>query len=309
MTEAADSMLSLMIPVAITDTVLHSTTVAETDYSAWSNGTTYSIGNKVIRGHRIYESAQNSNLNKDPTDINNRTGSTIWWIDVSATNAHKMFDNENTSATVAATSLTIVLRPGFVNALYAGGLIADSATITMKDAPGGTVVYSNTIQLENSYPPDWYEYFFSPFVQQPDLVINDLPPYYNGEITFTLTIAAGNVECGMFQVGDLRPLGITQYNASATPKTYSSIKEDDFGNSTIVRRRKARDAKYSVIVDPIQANSVIDVVTSVLDVPTVVVATNLDNYAWLRTFGLISGEMSAENYSENVLNISVKGMI
>ena len=87
MTEAADSMLSLMIPVEITDTVLHSTTVAETDYSAWSNGTTYSIGNKVIRGHRIYESAQNSNLNKDPTDINNRTGSTIWWIDVSATNA------------------------------------------------------------------------------------------------------------------------------------------------------------------------------------------------------------------------------
>jgi len=309
MADATESTLSVMIPVEITDSVLYSTTVSEADYAAWSSVTTYSLGNRCIKNHRVYESAANSNTNHDPTDINNRTGSTVWWIDVSATNAHKMFDNENTSATVAATSLTVVLRTGFVNALYAGGLIADSATITMKDAPGGAVVYSKTIQLESSYPPDWYEYFFSPFVQQPDLIINDLPPYYNCEITFTLTISAGNVECGMFQVGDLRPLGTTQYNASATPKTYSSIREDDFGNSTIVRRRKARDAKYSVIVDPIQGNSVMDVVTSVLDVPTVVVATTLDNYAWLRTFGLISGEMSAENYSENVLNISVKGMI
>lgn len=309
MTEAADSMLSLMIPVEITDTVLYSTTVAETDYSAWSNGTTYSIGNKVIRGHRIYESAQNSNLNKDPTDINNRTGSTIWWIDVSATNAHKMFDNESTSATVAATSLTVVLRPGFISGLYAGGLVGDTATITVKDSPGGTTVYSATIQLENSYRGDYWEYFFAPFSQQRDLVIDDIPPYYNCEVTFTLSISSGNVECGMFQVGEIRPVGVLQYGGSVRPKSYSAIKEDEFGNVEVRKRRKARDATYQVIIDKTLGNGAMDALTSVLDVPTVVIATTFDDYSWLRTFGLVSSDMSPDNYSENVINITVKGMV
>lgn len=307
----ADSTLSVLVPVAITDTILTSTDVPETDYSAWSDVTTYSIVDRVISAttHKVYESAKASNLNKDPTDINNRTGSTVWWIQVDATNAWKMFDGEKTSATSKASSMTIILKPGFVNSLYAGGLVADTATITMKDSPGGTVVYSKTIALENSYPPDWYEYFFSPFRQQPDLIIDDLPPYNNCEVTFTLSILSGNVECGMFQIGDLRPLGTTQYNASATPKSYSSIKIDDFGNNEIVRRKKSTDAEYQVILDPSYANTAMDILNTVLDVPVVWVATTLDDYAWLRVFGLGNGKMVSENYSECVLNVSIKGLI
>ena len=96
----ADSTLSVLVPVDITDSILVSTDVPEVDYSDYSSVTTYGIGDRVISSltHKVYESAKASNLNKDPTDINNRTGSTIWWIQVDSTNAWKMFDGEKTSA-------------------------------------------------------------------------------------------------------------------------------------------------------------------------------------------------------------------
>ena len=141
------------------------------------------------------------------------------------------------------------------------------------------------------------------------MVIDDIPPYYNCEVTFTLSISSGNVECGMFQVGEIRPVGVLQYGGSVLPKSYSSIREDDFGNVEIRKRRKARDARYQVIIDKTLGNGAMDALTSVLDVPTVVIATTFDDYSWLRTFGLVSSDMSPDNYSENVINITVKGMV
>lgn len=308
----SESVFSVMLPVDIASgSVFQSSTASESDYGAWNSGTTYALGNRVISAttHMIYESAANSNTNNDPTDINNRTGSTIWWNEVSATNRWKMFDGESTSQTTVATPLTVVLRPGFINALYAGNLIGDQATITMKDSPGGAVVYSNTIQLENSYPPDWYEYFFSPFSQQPDLLVDDLPPYYNCEVTFTLSSSSGNVSCGMFQVGDLRPIGKTQYGATVSPKTYSYIKVDDFGNNTIVRRNSAKDLNFEVRVDLDYANTAIDILTRVLDEPVLCSGSAESNYAGLRTFGLVKADHMYDLPTVGKTNIKVMGLI
>jgi len=306
------STFSVMLPVDIySGSVFQSSTATEADYAAYNSGTTYALGDKVISAatHKIYESAANSNTGHDPTDINNRTGSTIWWNEVSATNRWKMFDGESTSQTTTASPLTVVLRPGFVNALYAGNLIGDQAVITMKDAPGGTVVYSNTVQLENSYPPDWYEYFFAPFSQQPDLLIDDLPPYYNCELTFTLSATSGNVSCGMFQIGDLRPIGTALSGASAEPKTYSYIKVDEFGNNTIVRRKSAKDMNVDVIVDLDYANTALDILASVLDVPTLCSATATLEYSGLRVFGLVSAKHSYDLPTAGKTSLSIKGLI
>ena len=60
--------LKVIPPVLITDSILTSSNVAETDYAVWSSGTTYSTGQRVIVTtgvHKIYESLQNTNLNKD----------------------------------------------------------------------------------------------------------------------------------------------------------------------------------------------------------------------------------------------------
>lgn len=307
-----DSTLSVLIPVDIASgSVFQSSTATEADYTAWSSVTTYALGDRCISTttHKIYESAASSNLNHDPTDINNRTGSTPWWIQVSPTNRWKMFDGESSSQTTYAIPLTVVLYPGFANSLYAGNLIGDSATITLKDSPGGATVFSETIQLENSYPPDWYEYLFSPFIQQPDLLIDGLPPYYTGELTFSLTASSGDVSCGMFQIGDLRPIGESEAGASAQPKTYSYIKEDDFGNNEIKRRKSARDMTVSAVVDLDYANTAIDIITTVLDVPTLWVATPLAAYSGLRVFGLGSAKYSYDYPLNGKVDVTVKGLI
>lgn len=301
-----------MLPVDIySGSVFQSSTATEADYAAYNSGTTYALGDKVISAatHKIYESAANSNTGHDPTDINNRTGSTIWWNEVSATNRWRMFDGESTSQTTVASPLTVVLRPGNINALYAGNLIGDQATVTVKDSPGGTTVYSKTIELENSYRGDYWEYCFAPFSQQPDLLTDDIPPYLNCEVTFTLTATSGSVSCGMFQIGDLRPIGTALAGATAEPKTYSYIKIDEFGNNTIVRRNSARDMNVDVLVDLDYANAALNILTSILDVPTLCSASSTEEYAGLRVFGLISARHAYELPTVGKTSISIKGLI
>ena len=307
-----DSTLSVLIPVDITGgSVFQSSTATEADYSAWNSGTTYALGDRCISTttHKIYESAAASNTNHDPTDINNRVGTTTWWIEVSPTNRWKMFDGQSSSQTTVASPLTVVLRPGFIGSLYAGNLVGDQAVITVKDSPGGTTVFSETIQLENSFPPDYYEYFFSPFSQQPDLLIDDIPPYYTCEVTFTLTATTGNVSCGMFQVGDLRPIGLSLYGATSEPKTYSYVQIDDFGNNQIIRRNSARDMSVTAIVDLDYANTALDIITSVLDVPSVWTASPVAEYSGLRVFGLGSAKHVYDLPLTGKCDITIKGLI
>lgn len=306
----ADASLSVLVPVEITDAVLSSTNVAETDYSAWSNVTTYAVGDRVISvsTHMVYESAKASNLNKDPTDIANRTGTTIWWVEVSPTNAWKMFDGESTSQTIAAAPITVVLEPGPINSIYAAKLTADTAVVTIKDVAGGTEVYSETIILEDSAPPDYYEYFYSPYHQQPDFLLTDLPPYGQCEVTVSLT-GSGNLACGMFQVGDLRPLGVTQTGAKTIPKTYSYIGIDDFGNNEIKRRKSAKDVALSAKIAPGEENTALDIIGSVLDIPVLWVAAALPDLSGLRIFGLGSGDLSYNNDQPTILNVNIKGLI
>ncbi|WP_285303354.1 hypothetical protein, partial [Klebsiella pneumoniae] len=79
--------LKVIPPLSITDSILTSSNVAETDYATWSSGTTYNIGDRVryvsTNIHKVYESLRVTNLNHDPTTD---TSSPPYWIEVSATN-------------------------------------------------------------------------------------------------------------------------------------------------------------------------------------------------------------------------------
>lgn len=309
---AENLTLNVIVPVAITDSILFSSTAAENDYAAYNGATTYAIGTRVISAttHRIYESGQNGNQGKDPTNVVNRTGTPPWWIDVGPTNKWAMFDGYVNTATTVATPLTVVLRPGFVGALYLSGLIGEQIGITVKDAPGGTVVLTHSESLENSQPPDYWEYFFMPFRQRDDLFLTDIPPYTNMEITITISSASGNVACGFSTVGDIRPLGMTEFGAESAPKTFSYIADDNYGNTKIKRRPSAKNMRLTAEVDPDNADFVEETVRLLQDVPVVCIGVNLaTNYAGLRVVGLISGALVYKNARQCFLNLNVKGFI
>lgn len=301
--------LNVIVPTTITDAVLTYSNVTENDYAAWSAGTTYAAGERVISTttHRIYESGAAGNLGKDPTNVVNRVGSPPWWIEVSPTNKWAMFDGLISTKTTIATPLNITLRPGFVGALYMSGLVAENISVTIKDAPGGTVVYTYTASLENSQPPDYWEHFFMPFRQQTDFFLGDLPPYSDMEITITLSSVSGNVSCGILTIGDLRPLGMTEWGGEAQPKTYSRLGEDAWGNPKIITRPSGKNMKLSAHIDPSNADFVEETVRLLQDVPAAWIGVNLNGFSGLRVFGLGSGSLTYDNYGQYNLSLTVKG--
>lgn len=285
--------------------------IAETDYAAWSAATTYAVGGRCISTttHRVYESLVAGNINHDPTDITNRIGTTPYWLDVSATNRWRMFDDQTTSQSSAATAMTVTLTPGSFNGFALLGLAADTISVTVKELFGDTTIYSYSGRLEDSAPDDYYEYFYSAFKPQTDFVASGIDSYAQMSITVTLAVASGTVYCGMLQVGDLRLLGLTQYGAKAKPKTYSYIKVNEYGENEIVRRKKATDLSCSAWLKVEDADSVNNTLGDLLDVPCLWIASDLDQHRSLRVFGLGSGDISFDHFQDCLLTLNVNGLI
>lgn len=310
------AILKVLVPISIANTTtLFSSTATEADYTVYNPLTTYvpatdNTGRCISTvTHRVYESLRTGNIGHDPTDIKNRVGTAPWWLDVTPTNKFAMFDGEVSTPTTVTSPLTVVIRAGRFNSLYLAGLDADTLTYTVKDAPSGNVLVTQTIALEGSAPDDYYEYFNDPFSAQTDYIASDIPPYSSMELTLTLSKSSGSVSCGMLSIGDMKPLGKTLSGAKAKPKTYAYIKEDEFGNNVIKRRKSAKDMSLTAYLEISEVNSVLDTITGLLDVACIWIATDSPQYTGLRVFGLGSAEISYDSTSIAMLTLNVKGLI
>ena len=310
---------SVLVPVDILGTgALTSMTSAylslpEGSTNPWNPATTYGVGTRANYKHRVYESVRDTNQGVDPSlpsSQYNAAGVATWWIDIGPTNRYAMFDGLVSTQTIAASPLAITLAPGAFNGFAMFGVDADTFSVVIRDAPGGTVVYSETnVALEASQPADYYEYFFDPFKPLRQFIRANLDEYSAAEITITLYRATGNIGVGMLAIGDMRPLGVPQRDAVVSPQDFSYIKYDDFGNATIRKRANATGISIPVVIAEDSVNSVLDTVKEVLGTPVVVVGSQAPQYEWLTVFGLVSGEMSAGPYPYSTLKLTVKGLI
>ena len=307
--------VNIMVPLEITAAKITSSTISPEDPNpAWSSGSTYAKGNQVFSAstHRVYESLKDSNTDHDPTVDANRfdaTGAPTWWFEVGPTNKFAMFDGLVSTQSSGGSPLTVVLKPGAFNGFAMFGIDGDHLHVTVKDAPGGTVIYDYNEDLEGSAPPDYYEYFFDPFRPQTKFVATGIPPYSNSEITFTITKGSGNAKIGMFACGDLRPIGAPLRGASVEPQDFSYIQTNDFGITTVKKRWNATGMNISAKMPVEDANLVLDVVTDLLGTPCVVIGSEKVNYEGMTVFGLISGRMGYDEYGENTLNLTVRGLV
>ncbi len=248
----------------------------------------------VVATHRVYKCAVagSSTISPelDPTK----------WSDIRPTNKWAPFDIYTSTAATATTSISYTLTPGYFNAVALYGLTGAQYALTLKDAPGGTVIWSRTGYLMDD-PVGWYEYLFSPPKQLTKLVFTGLPIRPGAELTITITAASGQpVGIGMIVCGDFVSLagsgewGGTQYGASAEPVTYSYIKTADDGTTTIVRRHAGTNLVVSIVMPRNEADAVLQSVQNVLD---------------MTTFGIGSGKMSYDSFGIATLSINVKGLI
>lgn len=317
--EDREDVTSVLVPVALTASHIVSITangvaLPEDGTPAWAGGTTYAAGARVHSAatHRVYESVKDGNLAHDPADPTNRvtaTGAPTWWVDIGPTNRWAMFDSFISSQTAAASPLVITMRPGAFNGIALFLIEADGLAVTVRSSPGGTLIYSQTDTLEGSEPPDYYEYFFQGSKPRTQFTATGLDAYSASEIQITLTKQTGPVKLGMLVVGDLRALGVPERGVRVSPKTYSYIADDAFGNTRIVRRPSATGITIPVRVEHGDADIVIQTVQDLLDVPVAVIGSNDLFHTKLSTFGLISGDMDYSTWPHRMLNLTVKGFI
>ena len=302
----------ILVPLAITDAMLTSSTVAEpaAGETAWVSAGNYVVGDRRIRvaTHREYEcDVAHTGITILPEDDPTR------WRDIGPTLRWAMFDNTVSTVTSSTTSLTVVVEPGFFNASALYGLTGSNVSVTVKDAPAGATIYSYSGALDGPYS-DWYDWLFGPYRQKTKLVLSGIVPYPDAELTITVSAATGAaVGIGMCCIGDMRPLilgdwGGMKYGAKAEPIDSSYIKDDGFGNLTIKKRRSATDMRVEIMLPREDADYALSVIQEVLAVPVACVATSSSGYDGLNVFGLVSGSVSYDSYGHANLSLYVKGM-
>lgn len=306
--------MNILIPFDVTDAMLTSSTIAEPSAAetAWVSAGTYAVGDVRIRAttHRRYEAqAAITGSTTPPEDDPTR------WLDVGPTDRWALFDAEVSTQSRIVTPLSYVLRPGFFNSVGVAGLDGAVLSLTLKDDPGGTVVDSRTVDLTEP-PLDWYDWAFGRINALTKVVLDGFVPYPDPELTITITAAPGvTVGAGMLALGDMVPLagesdfGGTTQGASAEPVTYSYIATDEYGTTSIKRRKATTDLRCEVVMPRAEADNAVAVLQRVLDMPAFFIPTQTPGYAGLIVFGLGSGAVRYDSPNVATASVFVKGMI
>ncbi len=307
--------MKFISPLTLTDAmVAPGTTVPEPapGETAWVSGGTYAIDDRRIltATHRIYLCLQAHTGRAQRPDVD-----VEYWQDVGPTLRWAPFDQYISTPATGAAALTYVLQPGYFNALALYGLVGTQLAVTLRDGPGGAVIYHHDAPLAED-PIGWYEYLFRAPRAITQFAATNLPIRPDAELTVRVSAAEGQpVALGLVALGDLVDLvgdlpdqGGTEYGATAEPTTYSYIKTDDFGTTTIVRRHRATGMTASVLLPRQYADEALRQIQQVLDVPVAWIATDAPGYTGLNVFGLGSGRLVYESANAR-LQLTVKGMI
>lgn len=224
-----------------------------TTYQVYSTVPTYAIGDRVINAvtHRVYQSLVNANTNQPLTDQTK-------WFDVAPTNRWAAFDNVVGTSTVAPVPLLMIFKLGPIDSLGLINITGDSFTAAMVD--GTTVVWKGTSDLTNDILIDEYDkYFFEDVVNVGDLAVKDIPPYYDGILSFALA-GATSVSAGVFVAGMGFDVGGTRFGARTGIISYSKKVTDSAGKTSLKKGANSKRMSLSVVID----NSKLDLVQRVL---------------------------------------------
>lgn len=299
--------MKLIKPHAITDSMLVSTTVPESDYPAWVSGTTYAIGARTIRPslHKIYE-----RLGAGAGTIAPELDTTNWMV-IGPTSRWAPFDDVVGTLATGASPLNYTLRTGFTDSLALFELSGRYVDVVMKDATGGTVVYSNRIDLEATDIETIFDWFFAVLDLRTDIVITDLPGQYaSAELSITITATTGNVSVGVIKPGLITDLGETQYGASIGIDDYSRKERDVFGNTVITERAYSKKGSFTLMTALGSFSRIYRTLAALRATPCVYIATEEAGYEPLLIYGFYSGfniEITYPNY--HLCSLEIEGLI
>ena len=277
MIELATKVIS---PTVLTDAMFVSSTAPETDYAAWAAATAYTLGQKCIRNHRIYERLIAGTTATAPES------DTTAWLDVGPTNQRAMFDDVVGTQTSISSPLTVVLKPGSVSGLGLLELVGRTATVTLKTETGGATAYSRTIDLDGTIINSFYDWFYQPFAQKTSVVLTDLPFHFpNSELTISIAATSGNVACGVCKFGEVVGIGSSEYGATSGVSDYSVKTADSFGRYSITKRSYSKKMSLKVLTNKSDYERISRALANLRATPAVWIATDADGYDPLTVYG------------------------
>lgn len=305
----------ILVPMVITSAMVAAgTSIAEPDLArgevAWASGGAYAIDQQRTYGGSIWScvKAHTGLATLPPNDPVN-------WLRYGPSNRMAPYDDYTTTPARATTSITYVLRPGFFNGLRLDGLVGSAIAITLRDGPGGAVLWTWSGDLWEQ-AIGLYELLFQPLRQLKTLSFDDLPLCQDPELTIAVTSTAGAaVAVGTVMVGDWRPLigsaewGGVGYGASAQRKSYTYWDEKPDGTFNILRRPARRDVQCQVDFDAEEAMYADALLEEILDRLVAFEASALPRYGYLNTAGFVSGSISPQSYAAARLDLNIKGSI
>jgi hypothetical protein len=296
--------MKVIAPVTVSEGMLTSSTLPETDYAAWSSGTNYAAAARVIKSHKVWESAQSSNTNHNPD-----TDDGTWWIQVGPTNRWAMFDGSVSTASTDTVDIEVVLTPGVIIdsvAIISG--IGSSVRVQMHD--GATSVYDVTQSLDSTPIDDWEDYFFADQVLAGELLFQSLPRYLSGTVTVTVTASSGQAAVGALVIGRLHDLGGTLRGPSAGIADYSRKETDDFGTVSLVQRSYAKTAQLRMALNTEDLRRVQSVLSGLRATPAVWIgATDTNRFAPLVIFGWYRNfSLDLEDLYHSFCTLEIEGL-
>lgn len=249
--------MKVVDPVTVTPERLLSSSVPVDDAGLWEPGS-YGLGDRVVRGLRLYESLTEANAAEPGAE----TVAPLQWLDLGPVNRWRMFDKRKGNLwqigtfTEAAEAISVTIRPGrVVNAVGLVGVVGASVRVVMT-APGEGTVYDRTVSLADTSVQSWYEYFFKPIERRDSAVLLDLPAYGGAELQVTVSAPDDVARVGSLVVGQVVELGEGAYPVSFGGDDYSTIKADAFGNLEISPRLSRDSVSFTFYVDEARSGSV-----------------------------------------------------
>lgn len=291
-------------PVEITPSKLLSTTATETS-PTWDIGTTYADGALVVYQQSIYESLQNSNTGKQPDT------SPTFWLRVGPSNIWAMFDNEVNTQTTGTDPLIVEVQPGkaFTSVSFVN-LDATNINVKVYDAPSGTLVFEQDVNLDDTIITDWFEYFFEESDIRTDAYIENLPPYNSGVIKVSFTGGVGSAKVGGMLIGTTYEIGYTQYGLNYGIRDYSVKETDEFGVTTFVKRNFSKRMDPTVMVDNNKLNQISKVLENLRATPTTWIGTTDSRFQGAIVYGFLRDYNIEINYpTSSLVRLEIEGLI
>lgn len=296
--------MTVLKPTVMTPAMLTSSDAVEAE-AAWSDATSYALDDIRVYETGRYQSLQAANLNHVPSS------SPTWWTLLGPSNTWAMFDDQVSTETEASGSLEVVLNTGIIDTVAILGVNAQLAHVTVRDGPGGTVVYDETQSMAGEEVYSWYEYFFNdPTVRRSQAVFTAIPPFGSSELTVELSAAAG-LQIGSLVFGRMRPLGKPELQPRAGITDYSRKDTDEFGTTTFVKRAFSKTLQVQLWVDNLQVNRVQRLLYDLRATPVVWIGSKAPEFSEpMVVFGFYKDFFCAiADHQKSLYSLEIEGLI